>query len=210
MKVAFKHKVLYVIGLLVVVLLVGCTKNDDTTLILLGTESYVKDIEDVVSPELLNELEALPQVGALPQGCKPPKIEGSFKISPRRVKSNDQYWNQAHAVVEPDVLVYFRNQHNSVVELEFYEATATLTDTVFVVGKDNCFTVYFQENKTLTINDSIKSMTRAVVMTGEMCDEGIKNFLLAEIVRAAPEGFFQNEGDFFIYEDSDGLAERIY
>lgn len=204
MKVAFKHKMLCVIGLLVVVLLVGCTKNDDTTLILLGTESYVSDIEKVISLELLNEL------GELPQGCKPPKIEGSFRISPKRVHSSNPYWNQAHAVVEPDVLVHFRNQHNSVVELEFYEATATLTDTVFVVGKDNCFTVYFQENKTLTINDSIKSMTRGVVMTGEMCDEGIKNFLLAEIVRAAPEGFFQNEGDFFIYEDSDGLAERIY
>lgn len=70
--------------------------------------------------------------------------------------------------------------------------------------------MYFQENKTLTINDSMKSMTRAVVMTGEICDEGIKNFLLAEIVKDAPEGFFQESGDFFIYEDSDGLAERIY
>lgn len=204
MKVAFKHKVLYVIGLLIVALLVGCTKNDDTTLILLGTESYVSDIEKVIPPKPLNEL------GELPQGCKPPKIEGSFIISPKRVKSNNQYWNQALYVEEPDALVHFRNQHNSVVELEFYEATATLTDTVFVVGKDNRFTVYFQENKTLTINDSMKSMTRAVVMTGEICDEGIKNFLLAEIVKDAPEGFFQNEGDFFIYEDSDGLAERIY
>ena len=150
---------------LVLVLLQACTKNDDSTVVLLGTESYVETILDVIPDSLRTTFEQ--QIGEIPQGYVPPKIEGRFVFGPKqRCHSNMVNWPLN--VVEPNMSLYFSNQHNSVVELNLAEATETFTDTVFVVGYGKKFTVYFQESKPLTVDGEEVVLKRGVLIKGEM------------------------------------------
>ena len=132
------------------VLLTACTKNDDSTVILLGTEYYVETILEAIPDSLRTTFEQ--QFGKLPQGYIPPKVEGNFVVAPKqRCYSNVANWPLN--VVEPNMSLCFSNQHNSVVELNLTEATETFTDTVFVIGHKNLFTVYYQESKVMTMGD---------------------------------------------------------
>lgn len=186
----------------------ACTKNDDSTIILLGTESYVEVILDAIPDSLRTTFEQ--HFGEIPQGYVPPKIEGLFVVAPKqRCYSNATNWPLN--IVEPNLNLSFSNQHNSVVELNLAEATDTFTDTVYVVGYENKFTVYYQENKSMTINNDSVVLKRGIIVKGEMCDEGIKDLYFANIimdVEGAPEVALVEQGQFFIYKDGDGIARK--
>lgn len=198
----------YISFLLPLLLFFSCTKNDKDTIILLGTESYVDDILDVIPDSLRNVFNT--HFGEIPQGYVPPKVEGDFVVAPKqRCYSNVPNWPLG--VVEPNMYLKFSNQHNSVVEIVLAEATETFTDTVFVVGYDDLFTVYYQETKTLSVNENEITMKRGVIIKGEKNDEGLKNLYFANIVMevAGDEGnAVVSPGQFFIYKDGDGLAKK--
>jgi hypothetical protein len=189
-----------------VVFFASCTKNDDSTIILLGPETYVDDIIEAIPDTLRSVFEE--QFGEIYQGYVPPKIEGVFAVAPKqRCYSNVSLWPLN--VIEPNINLKFSNQHNSVVELNLAEATETFTDTVFVIGHDNFFTVYYQERKEMTINENDVVMRRGIIIKGEMTNEGISDLYFANIVMEV-EGDEENDlakpGQFFIYRDGDGLA----
>ncbi len=190
------------------VLLTACTKNDDSTVILLGTEYYVETILEAIPDSLRTTFEQ--QFGKLPQGYIPPKVEGNFVVAPKqRCYSNVANWPLN--VVEPNMSLCFSNQHNSVVELNLTEATETFTDTVFVIGHKNLFTVYYQESKVMTMGDDEVVLKRGIIIKGEMCDEGIRNLYFANIVMdvVGDAGTALVEpGQFFIYKDGDGMARK--
>ncbi len=56
-------------------LLSSCTKNDDNTIALIGTEYYIDDILSVIPDSLQTRFCAA--FGNIPEGPVPPKIEGS-------------------------------------------------------------------------------------------------------------------------------------
>jgi len=189
-------------------LLFACTKNDTSTLILLGTESYVENILNAI-PDTLRET-FNQQFGEIPQGYVPPKIEGDYVVAPKqRCYSSLSDWPLN--VVEPNMWLHFTNQHNRVVEIHLAEALDMFTDTVYITGYNNFFTVYYQEYKSLVMDGHDAMMKRGVIIKGEMCDDGIKNLYFANVIMEV-EGDVNNElaepGQFYIYRDGDGLARK--
>lgn len=199
----------------------SCTKNDDSTIVPIGAEDYVKPLSSVVESIFSSVPEAtktkfLQDFGDLPDGPVPPKIEGSFKMSPKhRVATNTDL--PVPAIEQPDLLLRFSNQHNELIQLDLNESTENFSDTVFVRGNDNAFAVYFIENKAYEIPMGgtvyhVK-MERGVIMRGKMTDRGIADFRYATIVMQAEDdsnGLIDqyDRGTYFIYKDGDGVAEK--
>ena len=194
--------------------LTSCTKNDDNTIVLIGTEYYIDDILSVIPDSLQTQFFA--EFGSIPEGYTPPKIEGSYVMDPKqRVSSNVPVWPlQAH---EPNVYLRFSNQHNGIVKMDLNEATETVTDTVFVCGSGNAFAVYFIENKTyeMAINNQTyhARVKRGMVMKGQVTSEGLKDFRYASVIMETEDdsngliGQYDN-GSYFIYKDGDGIARK--
>jgi len=194
--------------------LTSCTKNDTTTISLIGTEYYIDDILSVIPDSL--ETKFLSDFGSIPDGPVPPKIEGSYMMNPKqRVSSNVQEWPLQ--AVEPNVYLRFSKQHNGIVTMDLNEATETKTDTVFVCGNGSAFTVYFIENKAYDVQVDNHTyhvrMKRGIVMKGAVSDRGLSNFRYATIIMETEDdsggliGQYEN-GSYFIYKDGDGTAEN--
>ena len=211
-----KKKIIYGLWLLLAggLALTSCTKNDESTIVLIGTEYYIDDIVSVIPDSLQSKFFAA--FGSIPEGPVPPKIEGSFVMSPKqRVASNVEGW--PIQTVEPNVYLCFSKQHNGIVAMDLNEATETLTDTVFVCGSGNAFAVYFIENKAYEMEVNNHSyhvkMKRGVVMKGQVVDDGLSNFRYATIVLETEDdsgGLIEQyaKGSYFIYKDGDGKAAR--
>ena len=194
--------------------LTSCTKNDTTTISLIGTEYYIDDILSVIPDSL--ETKFLSDFGSIPDGPVPPKIEGSYMMNPKqRVSSNVEEWPLQ--AVEPNVYLRFSKQHNGIVTMDLNEATETKTDTVFVCGNGSAFTVYFIENKAYEVQVDNHTyhvrMKRGIVMKGAVSDRGLSNFRYATIIMETEDdsggliGQYEN-GSYFIYKDGDGTAEN--
>lgn len=186
----------------------ACTKNDTSTLILLGTEYYVEDLLNTIPDTLRDTFEQ--RFGEIPQGYVPPKIEGNFVVAPKeRCYSNVTNWPLS--VVEPNMSLHFTNQHNRVVEINLIEALDMFTDTVYITGHDNFFAVYYKEYKSIVIDGDEAIIERGVIIKGEMSDEGIKNLYFANIIMNAYGNVSDDlvePGQFFIYRDGDSLARK--
>lgn len=195
------------------VALTSCTKNDTSTIVLIGTEYYIDDILSVIPDSLQTRF--LSDFGGYPEGPVPPKIEGSFVINPKqRVSSNVSGWPLQ--AIEPNVYLRFTGQHNGIVAMDLNEATETLTDTVFVCGNGNRFTVYYIENKAyeMEVNNHVYQarMKRGVLLKGAMATNGISDLRFATIVLETEDnsgGLIgqYDKGSYFIYKDGDGTAE---
>ena len=127
--------------------LISCTKNNDDTIVLVGDEYYIDNILSVIPDTLQTRFFA--EFGSIPEGPIPPKIEGSFVMSPKQRVSSNVAWPLQ--TVEPNMYLRFSNQHNGIAKMDLNEATETQTDTVFVCGNGNAFAVYFIENKSYEI-----------------------------------------------------------
>lgn len=193
----------------------SCTKNDENTIVLIGEERYIDDILTVIPDTLKPMFDAV--FGTIPQGPVPPKIEGSYVVDPKqRVASNVDIWHLT--VIEPNVYLRFSDQHNGVVAMDLNEATEQLTDTVFVTGRNQDFTIYFVEDKAYDIPFNGQSfhvkVKRGVIMKGTMNNNGMANFGIASIIMEAEDdsGGLLGQyapGSFFIYRDGNGLAEYL-
>lgn len=203
-----RRRYLIYINVLLISFFVSCTKNDESTIVLLGSENYMESIVDAIPDTLRTVFEE--RFGEIPQGYVPPNVEGRFVVAPKqRCYSNVPNWPLG--VLEPNMHLSLTNQHNSVVELNLAEATETCSDTVFVVGHDNLFTVYYQENKEMDVNGNAVVLKRGIIIKGEMCNEGIRGLYFANIVMdVSGEGVegLVKPGQFFIYKDGDNLARK--
>ena len=212
-----KNRIAFELGFLMVTcLMVGaCTKNDDTTVVLMGTEYYVEAITSVIPDTLQAGFFA--DFGNIPNGVIPPKIEGSYVMGPKqRVSSNVAVWPLS--ITEPNLYLRFSKQHNGIAVLELNEESETRTDTVFVRGSGRVFCIYFVEDKAYEISDSLQSypmrIKRGVVMKGQTSDNGLTDFRYATIIMETEDGsgglFPQYAiGSYFIYKDGDGLAANM-
>lgn len=187
----------------------SCTKNEDTTVALIGEEYYIDDILSVVSDATFWS-----DFGSINRGAIPPDVQGSYLVSPmQRVASNLAVWPLQ--VVEPNAFMRFSKQHNGIVVMDLNDATEQRTDTVFVMGKDDDFTVYIVEDKSYEIPIDGQSypivLKRGVVMCGTVTGAGLSNFRMAFIVMDVindPQGMAPARGTYFIYKDGNGLAEN--
>lgn len=192
--------------------LASCTKNDENTIVLIGTEYYIDDILSVVPDSLQTRFFA--QFGSIPEGPVPPKIEGEYVVDPKtRVASNVAGWPLQ--TIEPNTYLRFSGQHNGVVTMDLNEATDNLTDTVFVCGTGNAFTVYFVEDKRYEIplgdNTFHVRVKRGVIMKGQVTEAGLADYRYATILMESEDdsnGIIEQypNGSYFIYKDGDGTA----
>lgn len=206
---------LVVLVLLGAFLLSSCTKNDDTTIVLIGEEVYIDDILTVIPDTLKPVFDGV--FGSIPEGPVPPKIEGSYVVDPKqRVSTNVEGWPLT--VIEPNIYLKFSEQHNGVVTMDLNEATEQLTDTVFVMGHNEDFTVYFVEDKSYDVPFGEQSfhvrVKRGIIMKGTASSNGLSNFKIASIIMEAEDNSQgvlgqYSPGSFFVYRDGNGLAESI-
>lgn len=210
------RKSIFVLGMLMMCgwALTCCTKNNDKTIVLIGTEYYIDDILSVVPDSLQTSFFA--EFGSVPEGAVPPDVEGSYVMAPKqRVSSHGVVWPLQ--TVEPNMYLRFTNQHNGIVKMDLNEATETVTDTVFVGGVGNAFVVYFIEDKSYDIELGGQiyhaKVKRGIVMKGQVTEEGLKDFRYATIIMKSEDdsnGLIAQYpiGSYFIYKDGDGLAKR--
>ena len=204
------------LGLILVggLMLTSCTKNDDNTIALIGTEDYIDDILTLIPDSLQTRFIA--EFGSIPEGYTPPKIEGSYVMDPKlRVNSNVNGWPLQPQ--EPNMYLRFSNQHNGIVKMDLNESTETVTDTVFVRGSGSAFAVYIIEDKAYEIEFNNQTfhvrIERCVVMKGQVTADGLKDFRYATIIKDTEDdangllGLY-DKGSYFIYRDGDGIARN--
>lgn len=201
--------------ILVGMMFASCTKNDDNTIVLIGDELYIDDILTVIPDTLRPAFDGV--FGTIPAGPVPPNIEGSYVVDPKyRISTNVTDWPLS--VIEPNVYLRFSDQNNGVVTMDLNEATEQMTDTVFVMGRDKDFTVYFVENKAYDMPYSGQTfqvrIKRGIIMKGTVTPDGLANFAIASIIIDAKdnsEGQLDqySPGSFFIYRDGNALAENF-
>lgn len=211
-----KKRIFWFSCIVLAVVFASCTKNDETTIVPVGSESYIEEILQVIPDSTKQAFDLV--LGTFPQGAIPPKIEGAFVVSPKqRVASSIENWPLNPADPEVDVYMDFYDQHNGVVTVKLTEVQEQVTDTAFVMGTGNDFTLYFIENKGYEVEATNAtyhvSMKRGVVMKGRVTDEGIRDLYMAVVILAVEDdsnGVLPEyePGTYFIYKDGDGMASR--
>lgn len=201
---------IYIICCVIVIIgLTNCSKStyDGDTIILLGTESYVIPLNDMI-PDSLKVV--FPNyLGEIPEGYIPANIEGEYLIS----KKEFCHSNFVNLFDNLDMHLRITKQHNRVAKVEFYEGGTVVTDTAYIMGTDQSFTLYFTEEKEMLFMGNTAKVQRCVVITGEKTDAGISNLMFGNIILKAYQGdnpFIGNfiPGWYFIYKDEDGLSEN--
>ena len=191
--------------------LTSCTKNDESTISLIGTEYYIDDILSVIPDSLRTSFFA--DFGSIPTGFVPPKIEGSYVMAPKQRVAANTTTPWPLNVVEPNnVYLRFSKQHNGIAKMDLAEDTESFSDTIFVCGSGNAFAVYFIEDKTFMPDNTTARIKRGIIMKGNVTDRGISDFRYATInMEVEYDGPIAPppDGSYFIYKDGNGLAEKM-
>lgn len=190
--------------------LYSCTKDNDSndSIILLGKEAYVVPMLDIIPDSLQTKF--LSQMNNPPRGFIPPNIEGEYLISEKQYCHSNFVDLSDHQ----DMHLRVSNQHNRVATVEFHEGETILTDTAFVMGSGQHFTLYLTEVRNMALYADY-TITRCVVITGEKTEAGIKDLYFGSIILDSDNGdnpFLGNftTGWYFIYKDKDGLSENCH
>ncbi len=209
-----KHRLFHIaFGLIIVLGMNGCLKEGSETIVYLGYENYIPPIEDVIPQELLKVYSD--SIGEIPRGYIPPNVEGSFVINPKHRMLSNNLISWPLEVIEPDLTFSISNQHNGViVNLNFSEATTTPSDSVYIMGHDEYFTIYYREIKEFVDEGFTTVVTRGMILTGEIHQEGIRNLRYADIIIDVYDdsnGLIVQypAGQYFIYKDGDELSNRL-
>ncbi len=199
------YAVLFFIGLS------SCTKNDSTTLIPMGDESYFKDIEEIAPPDVMsfinNDLRGYvnnAQVITM-GGWYPAKVEGDFRIDPcEYVYSTIDLVGVSSAFYN----INLKDQHNGVVsfEMEFdslfhvvdewgqefdrHVISSYSSDTIYVRGDGENITMYglcdVYFSNTMYFGEYVQSLTAQfsslIVIVGRITEIGIENIHVFEYV----------------------------
>lgn len=158
----------------------SCLKDHgEPTIVLMGTESYVKPIDKVIPDTLVHFLKAMDSAFYIPQGISPANVQGEFELCPRSLK-----WSNVDAVPagdslffrfggDPDTLSYYPyGQHGMVTPCDYKETYFDLNhaDTVYLMGEGNRITAYFVTtfahiNSTPGVDFDL---TRGFMITGQL------------------------------------------
>lgn len=209
MKTRFFRIITLFLGLFILLGFTKCDKNtyEGQTIVLLGQESYVVPLDDMI-PDTL-EVEFKEHLGNLPEGYIPPNIEGEYVISPKKFL----YSNVIDNMDSQDAHFRISKQHNRMAKVEINEGQTAVVDTAFIMGNGQNFTLYFIEHDRMEYYGMVFKTDRCVVISGEKTDEGIRNLRMGNIILDVDQstnpyvGVF-SPGWYFIFKDGDGLAEN--
>ncbi len=208
-----------VVLLFVTTTFVSCTKNNDSTIVLIGQEEYIPyydDWRDVIPDSLQNVVQdsliAILRTDKLPEGYIPYNVEGDYVVNyKKRVWSNYPYWPLT--VIEPPYEFSFKKQHNGVCEYTINESgNVQVVDTIYLRGSKKCFTAYFIEEKNYKQLEYNVYLKRAVLIVGEMHPSGnISHFGYATVIldmKDDSQGVITSypAGTVFIYKAGNNFA----
>ena len=192
--------------------MISCTKNDETTLVLLGEEEYVEDILKVIPEDMVKEFN---KRFGIYRGSVPPNIQGEYLFAPKVRKYTNFEGVWPLTAVEPNVYMKFMDQHNRVATFIHNEEVETKTDTIYVMGRDSYFTAYYVEDVMYDYGMYEVKMKRGIIYSGRVVDAGIKNLKYASVImdiedESGGEVDLYPVGTYFMYEDgsAENLAER--
>ena len=166
-------RLFWIIGIALTVSLTGCLKDDPKvdTIVMMGSESYVKSIEEVIPDTLLKYIAHSTDL-TLYGGNIPPDMQGEFVFAPRELIK----YNTNPLPANDSLFFKFASQHNRVTSCDFHETDCALIhlDTIYLMGNGSFFTAYFVV-KYRNINQlpgADYDLDRAVVITGEVNGSG--------------------------------------
>ncbi len=215
---------LWLMAALLTMLMTGCLKDDlQGTIVLMGTESDVKSIEEVLPDTLLTFVRDIAAMGGrileLPEGNTPPDIQGEFLFFPRELYAHNGHHPEANDTLffrfggEGDTLGYYpEGQHNRCVSVDIFEKGFSLkhVENAYVMGSGDDFTAYF----TVPYDDCFESMsgvyytlTRGYVIKGKVTEAGIEEAVMACVnISAEPN----NPSDYVPENAFRLMLNRIY
>ena len=204
-----KHSLLLIGILSVLIWGFSCQKDGPKgTIVLMGEEKYVKELKELITIDSLKNVFPA-QFGDMPEGLIPPNIEGEYFIdSLQLIHSN-------YAITEnaSEIHLEISRQHNRVAVIRLFQGTEASTDTAYIKGSGNSFTLYFTERKEIEFQGAHFSVKRFVVFSGEKTPQGIRNLKYGSIVLDSDYQLTPFVGPFtpgadFIYRDADGFSEN--
>ena len=170
---------------LLALLATACLKDNPSegTIVLMGTESDVKPVEQVIPDTFLKfigdstAMNMLPL--ELPTGNIPPDVQGDFIFTPMELFA----YNNHHPLPGDTLFFRFYDQHNRMVSCEIHENgfTRESVSNAFLMGKGNAFTAYFPVNyecKPMEEEDFTYKLTRGYLITGKVTSTGIDEALV--------------------------------
>lgn len=185
-----------------------CKPNPDNTIIFLGAESFVASVDSLVPDQW--EQAFISKFDIIPTGYFPPNIEGQYRIGEKQFLTSNLGYDLSDSL---DMFLRVVNQHNRIASVEFFEGGSVWTDTAFIMGNENWFTLYFTELRELVSYGTTHAHNRFVMFTGRKSEEGIHDLRFGSLILNAENGDDLYVGAFipgwyFIYKDKDGLSEN--
>lgn len=205
------RKIYFLLVVLLSVFCIGCQKGDTTgeTIILLGEETYVKPLKSLVPDSLYPIFDTLfvKHKDHTHEGYIPPNIEGIYVIDPKIIR----YSNYNDTIHSHEAYFEITNQHNRIACINLLDGGSVITDSVFIMGNDQYFTLYYTEYKIMPNASAYPYLTRNIFLSGKKTDEGIQDLVYGNIIIGVPtiqNPLYDNfvPGNYFIFTDPDGLA----
>lgn len=199
---------LTVLGLfLVFTLFLGACKEKKSSV---GVEDngLTEAINDLVPDSILTELEGLGM--PIVTGDDPPSIEGFFWNTPFVLIASNRPYDYIGSQYS-DYYVSFYGQNNKKLQVNVdYRNGGEVGEGLggFVVGEADSFSVFAE----LTVVVGSDTAFVLVLFTGRMTAEGIEDMYIALMMldnQGNPSGYFIDNGDGRIFQDTDGLSDRI-
>lgn len=188
---------------------VACRPEEPhNTIVVLGPEAYVLSMKDLVPDSLQPAF--FDAFGVVPdEGYYPPNIEGTYRIGRKQFVASSLDYDLSDNL---DMYLRIVDQHNRVASVEFYEGGSVWTETAFVAGSGQRFSLYFKETRELTSYGTTHAHDRFVLFTGRIASDGIHELRFGSMILSAANGEDLYVGAFmpgwyFIYKDADGLSE---
>lgn len=188
-----------------------CTPESHDTIIFLGDENCVIPMEKMVPDSLNADFQSfMDSFGDNPEGYYPPDIEGEYHIGKKQFLTSNLGYDLSDTM---DMYLRVVNQQNRLACVEFYEGSTVWTDTAFVMGNGQQFSLYFVEYRELLSYGIHHAHKRFVIFKGKKTDEGVLDMHFGCMILTKGEngdplvGAFV-PGWYFIYKDADGLSEN--
>ncbi|MFY9116071.1 MAG: hypothetical protein WBK97_06925 [Bacteroidales bacterium] len=163
-----------------------------------------EDVHNIIPSDILEEFKNLGI--EIHGGKKPPKIEGTYKISPCvLVKSNFSDTYSVGYVFTDKVITFSRQNNAKLTVVCDYVQGQEKGDGIgsFITGNGNKFSIYSEINGTLH-DEPFKSV---FIYSGEISTDGIINYHEALMV-TMENRYTIRRGQGRLFKDSDGLAEK--
>ena len=207
-------KLLLFLPVLLVMLMTGCLKDNlqEGTIVLLGTESDVKPIGEVIPDTLLKfimDADAMSPTLNLPAGNCPPDIQGEYVFSPMELYA----YNADNYTPSPDDTLFFRfggslSSYQVEMEIEYHQG-----DTL-IQGND---TLVFSSDTTIMTTgtnyyypDGQNNMKVPCEFYGDVMEEGNKyNLKQTEAYVMGYTDVLTNKKAFSVYFTIDYDCEEV-